>query len=307
MNSWPRVAVVGPGAVGGYFGGMMAHAGAPVVFIARPAFVAAVAANGLYLDTIHFKKSVSVAASSDFAAVADAELVLFCVKTVDNAAAARALEPHLAKGATVVSLQNGVDNAEQIRAVLNVDVLPAVVYVAASVPAPGQVKQIARGDLIVGPPGQRARDVAEVFERAQIPCRVSANIEGELWIKLVLNCALNAISALGQARYGRIAESEDARKLLESVVREVLAVATAAGIVVPGLDTVEQAMQAVVKLATAMRQVWSSTAQDIGRGKLTEIDSLNGYIARRGTSLGVATPVNQTLATLVRLLEKKTD
>ncbi len=307
MNSWPRVAVVGPGAVGGYFGGMMAHAGAPVVFIARPAFVAAVAANGLYLDTIHFKKSVSIAASSDFAAVADAELVLFCVKTVDNAAAARALEPHLAKGATVVSLQNGVDNAEQIRAVLNVDVLPAVVYVAASVPAPGQVKQIARGDLIVGPPGQRARDVAEVFERAQIPCRVSANIDGELWIKLVLNCALNAISALGQARYGRIAESEDARKLLESVVREVLAVATAAGIVVPGLDTVEQAMQAVVKLATAMRQVWSSTAQDIGRGKLTEIDSLNGYIARRGTSLGVATPVNQALATLVRLLEKKTD
>lgn len=307
MNSWPRVAVVGPGAVGGYFGGMMAHAGAPVVFIARPAFVAAVAPNGLYLDTIHFKKSVSVAASSDFAAVADAELVLFCVKTVDNADAARALEPHLAKGATVVSLQNGVDNAEQIRAVLSVDVLPAVVYVAASVPAPGQVKQIARGDLIVGPPGQRARDVAEVFERAQIPCRVSANIEGELWIKLVLNCALNAISALGQARYGRIAESEDARKLLESVVREVLAVATAAGIVVPGLDTVEQAMQAVVKLATAMRQVWSSTAQDIGRGKLTEIDSLNGYIARRGTSLGVATPVNQTLATLVRLLEKKTD
>lgn len=307
MNSWPRVAVVGPGAVGGYFGGMMAHAGAPVVFIARPAFVAAVAPNGLYLDTIHFKKSVSVAASSDFAAVADAELVLFCVKTVDNADAARALEPHLAKGATVVSLQNGVDNAEQIRAVLSVDVLPAVVYVAASVPAPGQVKQIARGDLIVGPPGQRARDVAEVFERAQIPCRVSANIEGELWIKLVLNCALNAISALGQARYGRIAESEDARKLLESVVREVLAVATAAGIVVPGLDTVEQAMQAVVKLATAMRQVWSSTAQDIGRGKLTEIDSLNGYIARRGTSLGVATPVNQTLATLVRLLEKRTD
>ena len=307
MNSWPRVAVVGPGAVGGYFGGMMAHAGAPVVFIARPAFVAAVAPNGLYLDTIHFKKSVSVAASSDFAAVADAELVLFCVKTVDNADAARALEPHLAKGATVVSLQNGVDNAEQIRAVLSVDVLPAVVYVAASVPAPGQVKQIARGDLIVGPPGQRARDVAEVFERAQIPCRVSANIEGELWIKLVLNCALNAISALGQARYGRIAESEDARKLLESVVREVLAVATAAGIVVPGLDTVEQAMQAVVKLATAMRQVWSSTAQDIGRGKLTEIDSLNGYIARRGTSLGVATPVNQALATLVRLLEKKTD
>jgi len=139
LPGWPKVAVVGAGAVGGYFGGLLARAGAPVVMIGRAAFVEAVKKNGLFLDTLQFQESVRVEASVELSAVRGAEIVLFCVKTTDNAAAARALAPLLAPSAIVLSMQNGVDNVEQIRAAAAIDALPTVVYVAASVPQPGRV------------------------------------------------------------------------------------------------------------------------------------------------------------------------
>src|SRR5216684_3259999 len=144
---------------------------------------------------------------------------------------------------------------------------------------------------------------ANLFERAGVPCRISDNITGELWTKLIANCALNAVSALGRAKYGQIATSADARKVVETVVDEVLAVARAAGIQPPGLEDPKAAIAGAFKIATQMAEALSSTAQDLNRGKRTEIDSLNGYIARRGAELGVSTPVNHALFTLVKLAE----
>src|SRR2546422_6404443 len=164
---WPRIAVVGAGAVGGYFGGLLARAGAPVVMIGRPAFVEAVKKNGLFLDTLQFQESVRVEASTELTAVRGAEIVLFCVKTTDNATTARALAPLLAPGALVLSMQNGVDNVEQIRAAAGIDALPAVVYVAASVPEPGRVKHVGRGDLVVVPANENTKRIAAFFSRAQ--------------------------------------------------------------------------------------------------------------------------------------------
>ena len=172
QGNWPRVAVVGAGAVGGYFGGLLAHAGAPVIMIGRGPFVEAVKNAGLVLDALHFRKNVHVEASTELSAARGADLVLFCVKTTDNAATARELASFLAPHAAVVSLQNGVDNIEQIRAAANIDALPAVVYVAASVPQPGYVKHVGRGDLIIGPECEQTKRVADVLIRASIPCRV---------------------------------------------------------------------------------------------------------------------------------------
>jgi 2-dehydropantoate 2-reductase len=302
-NPWPKMAVVGAGAVGGYFGGMLARAGAPVIMIGRQPFVEAVKKNGLSLDTLHFKGSVRVEVTTELDAVRDAETVLFCVKTTDTPSTARALVPLLSRDTTVISMQNGVDNVEQIRDASGIEALGAVVYVAASVPHPGHVKHVGRGDLILGPRNTRTERVAALFERASVPCRISDNIEGELWTKLVWNCALNAISALGRAKYGRIAASEDARTVVETVVHEVLAVARAAQIQPPGLEDPKAALAGAFKIATQMSEALSSTGQDMMRGKRTEIDSLNGYISRRGAQLGVATPVNHALYTLVKLAE----
>jgi 2-dehydropantoate 2-reductase len=302
-QNWPRVAVVGTGAVGGYFGGMLARAGAPVMMIGRGAFVEAVKKNGLFLDAVQFKESVPVQASTDLRDVHGAEIVLFCVKTTDNAATASALAPMVGPGAFVVSMQNGVDNTEQIRAASGINALSAVVYVAASVPEPGRVKHVGRGDLVVGPRSTQSARFAGLFERAGVGCRISDNIDGELWTKLTWNCALNAVSALGRARYGQIAASPDARKLVEAAVYEVLAVAKAANVHPPGFEDPQVAIAGSFKIATQMAEALSSTAQDMNRGKRTEIDSLNGYIARRGAELGIPTPVNHALYTLVKLVE----
>jgi 2-dehydropantoate 2-reductase len=301
-ESWPKIAVVGAGAVGGYFGGMLARAGAPVLMIGRAPFVEAVEKNGLLLDTVQCKENVHVEASTEIEAVRGADIVLFCVKTTDTCATALALKPVVSPNTVVLSMQNGVDNARQIRSVSGIHAISVVVYVAASVPEPGQVKHVGRGDLVVGPRESTER-VATLFERAGVPCRISDNIEGELWTKLIWNCALNAVSALGRARYGPIAASPDAWRVVETVVYEVLAVARAAHIRPPGLEDPQVALAGALKIATQMSGALSSTGQDLQRGKRTEIDSLNGYIARRGAELGVPTPVNQALYALVKLAE----
>ena len=304
-GNWPRIAVVGAGAVGGYFGGMLARAGAPVVMIGRAAFVDAATKNGLLLETLQFKETVRVEASTELESVRGADVVLFCVKTTDTESAARSLAPLLSSSATVVSLQNGVDNADKIRAA-GIDALSAVVYVAASVPEPAHIKHVGRGDLVVGPRNARTEKFPALFERAGVACRISENIDGELWTKLIWNCALNAISALGRAKYGQIAASDDARKVVETVVNEVLAVAAAARIQLPGVENLQAGLAGALKIATQMSGAISSTGQDLMRGKRTEIDSLNGYISRRGAELGVATPVNHALFALVKLAEGRT-
>jgi 2-dehydropantoate 2-reductase len=271
--------------------------------IGRPAFVEAVKKNGLFLDTLHFQESVRVEASTDLSAIRGAEIVLFCVKTTDNAATARAIAPLLAPNALVLSFQNGVDNVEQIRAAAAIEALPTVVYVAASVPEPGRVKHVGRGDLVFGPKNEKTERAASLFSRANVPSRISDNIAGELWTKLIWNCALNAVSALGRAKYGQIAASADARKVVETLVDEVLAVARAADIHPPGLENPKEAIGGAFRIARQMAEALSSTAQDMNRGKRTEIDSLNGYISRRGAELGVPTPVNHALYALVKLAE----
>src|SRR6266853_3525227 len=301
---WPRIAVVGAGAVGGYFGGMFARAGAPTVFIGRKHFADSVTPGGLVLDKSDGQERIKIDATVDMSAIRDCSLILFCVKASDTSATARQMAALVRPDATVVCLQNGVDNADQVLAAANVAAVPAAVYVAVSVPESGSVKHLARGDLIIGPTSERTTHLADLFGRAGIPCRISDNIEGELWLKLLRNCALNAISALGHARYGQIAQSDEAQKLMEQIVDEVLAVARAAGVVLPGVHDRQSGMAAAMELATQMADAFSSTAQDLNRHQPTEIDALNGYISRRGAELGIPVPVNHALFTLVKLAEQ---
>ena len=303
-REWPRIAVVGAGAVGGYFGGMFAGAGAPTVFIGRKHFADAVNSKGLILDKSEGQERIRARATVEMSAVRECRLILLCVKANDTLATAKEMASFVRPDAAVVCLQNGVDNADKVHAAAGIVAVPAVVYVAVSVPETGRVKHLARGDLIIGR-SEKATELADIFIRAGIPCSISDNIEGELWVKLLRNCALNAISALGHVRYGQIAQSGDARKLMEHVVDEVLMVAHAAGVVLPRVHDRQSGMASAMELATQMADAFSSTAQDLNRGRLTEIDALNGYISRRGVELGIPVPVNHALFTLVKLVEQK--
>jgi 2-dehydropantoate 2-reductase len=292
-----KFAVMGAGAVGCYYGGMVARAGHEVVLIGRAAHVDAVRRDGLRLQAQAFDERVQVRADTEVAAAAGADVVLCCVKSPDTESAARALRPHLAPGTLVLSLQNGVDNAERLRAVLAQEVLPAVVYVATEMAGPGHVRHHGRGELVIGP-SARSAALADVFGAAGVPVQVSDNVAGALWAKLILNCAYNALSAIARQPYGPLVQGAGVAAVMRDVVDEALAVARAEGVTLSG-----DMHEAVRGLAGTMPAQLSSTAQDLLRGKPTEIDHLNGLVVRRGEARGVATPVNRALWALVKLIE----
>ncbi|MBI2307468.1 MAG: 2-dehydropantoate 2-reductase [Rhodocyclales bacterium] len=300
-----KIAIMGAGAVGCYYGGMLARAGHDVVLVGRPQHVDAIRRQGLFMDTRTFQEHVAVGAGTDAAAVRGAGIVLCCVKSTDTQDAARAMAPHLAADALVLSLQNGVDNAGQLQAELAqrqvrmVRIAPAVVYVATEMAGPGHVKHHGRGELVVGP-ATLGDEQARQFVAAGIPIVVSDNVAGALWSKLILNCAWNALSAITQLPYGALWQAAGVQAVMRDAVAECLAVAHAEGIVVPG-----NAWDNIVRIAETMPGQLSSTAQDLARKKRSEIDHLNGYVVRKGEAHGLATPVNRTLHTLVKVMENR--
>ena len=290
---------MGAGAVGCYYGALLARAGHQVTLIGRPQHVEAVARGGLRLQTAAFDERVEVRADTRPSAARGAGLVLFSVKSPDTETAGEALARHLDDDAAILTLQNGVDNAERLAATLRRDVLAAAVYVAVEMAGPGHVRHHGRGELVIGSGGQ-SEAIAAAFRAAGVPVEISPNVAGVLWAKLIVNCAYNALSAIAQLPYGRLVQGAGIPAVMDDVVDECLAVARAAGVEVAG-----DMHAAVPRIAQGMPGQLSSTAQDLARGKPSEIEHLNGFVVRRGAALGVPTPVNRVLLALVRLFEEK--
>ena len=308
-TTFKHIAVVGAGAVGSFYGAMLALAGHRVTLIGRPAHAQAIKRDGLKLDLAKSPRieTVQIEASSEFSSLQTADLVLFCVKSTDSASVALQIDPYLAPHALIMSLQNGVENAALIAQQIPHAVIPCVVYVASEITAPGCVKHHGRGDLVIGTmqpsrlidPQKTLQEIVELFGSAQVPVQISQNVMAELWSKLMINCAFNAISGLAQIQYGKLAALASVRSTQTALVKEVIAVAHADGIHLSEAI----ALQAVEQISVTMGSQKSSTAQDMARSKPSEIDHLNGFIVRRGQALGVATPVNQALFALVKLVE----
>ncbi|MBP0591952.1 ketopantoate reductase family protein [Paraburkholderia sp. LEh10] len=294
-----KVAVMGAGAVGCYYGGMLARAGHEVVLIGRPQHVEAIGRRGLRLETQAFDEYIRLDASTKAGAVQGARLVLFCVKSTDTQSAALEIKPFLAPDALVLSLQNGVENADEVRKLVAQEVAAAVVYVATEMAGPGHVRHHGRGELVIEP-SSFSVEIAQALIAAGVPTQISDNVRGALWAKLILNCAYNALSAITQLPYGRLVKGEGVTAVMRNVVDECLAVAKAEGVTIPG-----DVNMAVRMIAETMPGQFSSTAQDLSRGKRSEIDHLNGLIVRRGEAFGVPTPSNRLLHALVKLIESK--
>jgi 2-dehydropantoate 2-reductase len=293
-----KIAVMGAGAVGCFYGGMLARAGHEVTLIGRPAHVDAIAQRGgLKFESAIFDGVIPIGADTEASGVAGADVVLFCVKSADTEEAGREIAPHLTRDAAVISLQNGVDNAERLSAVLKRTVLPSVVYVAAGMGGPGHIQHHGRGDLIIGP-SPRSEAIAKTFTDAAIPTVVSDEVLARLWDKLIINCAYNALSAIAQLPYGRLFEVDGAKEVMDSAIIECIAVAAELGIAVS--PDIREKTFALVKV---MPDQMSSTAQDLARGKPTEIDFLNGHVVRKGVEFGIPTPSNLALQVAVKLRE----
>jgi 2-dehydropantoate 2-reductase len=293
-----QVAVIGAGAVGCYYGGLLLKAGHDVTFIGRQAHVDAINANGLLLDTSTFKGHLAAKAATDADALAPPDLVLVCVKSADTEQAGRSLAGRLRPETSVLSLQNGVDNAPRLAAVTGHAVIPVVVYVGSEMAGPGHVRHHGGGDLAIGA-SAASEALAQTLQAAGIRTTISDDIDVTLWSKLIINCAFNALSAVAGISYGPMLEVEGTRDVVTRAVQEAASVARACGVAIAD-DIIEQ----ILKIPAAMPNQKSSTAQDLARGKRSEIDFLNGYVVRKGAEFGISTPTNHALQVMVKLAER---
>ncbi|MDI3469134.1 MAG: 2-dehydropantoate 2-reductase [Pseudolabrys sp.] len=301
----PRIAIVGAGSVGCYFGGRLAQAGADVTLIGRPAQVEAITRNGLLFESGGKTETIRVGATTEPEGVRDAAIVLICVKSADTDMATAEVAPYLASDAVLVSLQNGVGNAERIHAGAHRPVIGGLVYVAVSMPGIGRVRHAGGNRIVIGAvrdcgaTGALLRDVADAFRAAGVTVDMSADMDGELWAKLMTNCAYNAICALTGKPYGVMGAVPEIRALMREAADEVIALAHRKGIVIP-----DETSASLLAMTETMAHQMSSTAQDIARGRRTEIDYLNGFVSRESAAIGLEAPVNRTLHALVKLRER---
>lgn len=285
---------MGAGAVGCFFGALLHRAGHDVILIGRQSMVDIVRERGLRLEMQGFDGFLPLQADTSPAAVRDADLLLFCVKSGDTESAGAQIGPFLSVGATVLNLQNGVDNAARLTSVLGRETVPVAVYVATGMTGPGHVVHHGRCELVLGPtPGSEA--AARILNAAGIPSTVTPRVLDALWTKLAINCAYNALSALTQLPYGELVQRPGIIETMRSLIEECRAVAKAAGISLP--DTLQEDTLAISK---TMAGQLSSTARDVARGRRSEIDFINGFVVREGERLGVATPANRAIHSLVR-------
>lgn len=300
-----RIAILGAGALGCYFGARLAQAGVSVTLIGRPAQVEAIGRDGLILESEGRTQVLRPEVTTEAGVVRDAELVLVCVKSADTAAAAAAVAPHLAADAALVSLQNGMGNVETIHQRTGHPVVAGLVYIGANMPAPNHVRHAGGNRVVVGAVAGSGVDralveqIAALFRAAGITAEVSADMDAELWRKLLFNCAYNAVCALTGKPYGEMGAMPEIRAVMQDAADEVVALARRKGVTIP-----DEAMASLFAMTQSMPLQMSSTAQDIVRGRPTEVDYLNGYVAHESAALGLAAPVNRTLHALVKLREK---
>ncbi|ABZ85284.1 2-dehydropantoate 2-reductase [Heliomicrobium modesticaldum Ice1] len=299
-----RIAVLGAGAMGCLYGGLLARSGADVTLIDRKAdHVQRLNKAGLRLEDLEKSEEPSLIplrATTCLEEAGPADLVIVLVKATDTAAAAEGLGPLLAPHTSLLTLQNGLGNAEILAERWGAErVLVGTSSFGALFVEPGYVRLTGRGQTHLGEPegirSSRVEKIAACFNRAGLNAAVSDNVTSLLWEKLLVNVGINALTAIAGIPNGKILDAPALTSVLEAAVAEAAAVAAAAGVTVTA-DPVGRAK--AVATATATNR--SSMLRDMERGRVTEIDAINGAVARLGRQWGVATPVNETLTLLVK-------
>ncbi|MCL5677340.1 MAG: 2-dehydropantoate 2-reductase [Firmicutes bacterium] len=296
-----KVLVMGAGAIGGFFGGLLARASEEVFFVARGQHLEALRTQGLRVTSFRgdFRVKVKAGDAREAAAEAPFDLILFATKSYDTEPAARELLGTLGSRTAVLSLQNGVDNEGKLQAILGPQrVLGGVAYVEASLVEPGVIRHSAAGRIIFGEldgkTSPRVEAIMEAFRRAGIDSELSAQIMAAKWEKLVFNCALNAMTALTRTGVAAILATPEGQAGFRQAMEEVRQVALAAGIPLPS-DVVERRMA-----FAASGDMHSSMERDLSLHRPLELEALNGVVVREGRRLGVPTPINEALYGLVK-------
>lgn len=290
-----RIAVMGTGGLGGYFGGLLARAGEAVSFIARGAHLRALQSQGLTVKSrLAGDFTLPVKATDDPSGIGPVDLVLFCVKTYDLEPAAEQGRPLVGPATIVLPLQNGIDNSERLARIIGDQaVIGGVAFVTSAIEAPGVVAQTGGPGKIVfgelaGGISRRTERLLDLFRRAGIAAELHPDIRIALWEKFLFICAFSGTTALTRLPIGPVLACPETSALFRGTMLEVEAVARAIGILLPA-DCVEKTFA-----FTAGLEPWSQSSlyHDLVGGRRLELETLHGTVVRLGRAQGIPTPLN---------------
>ena len=305
-----RYLVMGAGALGSVFGGLLQHSGQQVAFIGRGEHFERARTAGLSLDGIWGEFRVGpLAEASDDPAV-NYDVILLCVKSYHTGEACRRVRGRLAQDGLIVSVQNGLGNLELIAQEFEARrTIGARVIFGAQVTRPGLVTvTVYAAPVLLGafgpePPQGKLARVAADLNRAGIPTEVVADILPHLWDKVLYNCALNPLGAILGVPYGALAENPETRELMRLIIDEIYQVARARGVALNHPEAAGYFRHFLQDLVPPTAAHWPSMWQDLQAGRRTEIEALNGAICRYGREAGLLTPYNEAVSRLVRFKE----
>jgi len=297
-----KIAVLGAGGVGAYFGGRLAQAGADVHLLARGAHLRALVERGLRVRSANGNLDLRLPATDRIEDIGPADYVLVCVKSLETESVAVQMKPVLHAGTTVISLQNGVDNEEKLARVLGPErVVGGVAFIMSTISEPGTIEHVGPLARIVfgemdGSRSDRTESFLSLCKEAQIDAEVSSDIRSVLWNKFSFICALAGMTATVRLPLGEIRASSEALEMAKNIVREVMAIAAAEGVTLPP-DTVDKAVGLAMKMDPG---IFSSLHYDMTQGKPMELEALHGTAVRLAHKHGINAPMCEAVYAILK-------
>jgi 2-dehydropantoate 2-reductase len=301
-----KIAVVGAGAMGSLFGAMLAEAGNEVwLYDVWVEHVKTINQDGLRIEREGQTRTLSIEATTDPEQIGQAELVIIFVKSTHTASAAETARKLAGSDGAVMTLQNGMGNADILSEFIDPErVLAGTTSHGATLLGPGSIRHAGIGATTIGAWAEteqgreRARKLSDFFTKIGIETEAVDDVRSLLWNKLLINIGINAITALTTIKNGQILDLEITRELSRNAVEEAMKIAGQMNITVR-----EDAVDHVYAVAEATAVNRSSMGQDVDNKRQTEIGTINGFIVRQAKRLGMQAPVNETLTALVETLQ----
>ncbi|MDZ4733978.1 MAG: 2-dehydropantoate 2-reductase [Nitrospirota bacterium] len=300
-----QILMVGAGSVGGFFGAHLAQANPNVSFLLRPKTLAAVKQNGLTIRSAQGSFTVHPPAASDPRDLPKPNLIILSVKAYDLDEVLTQIEPVLTDQTVILTLQNGVETEDRIVARFQRDcVVGGIAFIYSRIAAPGVIDHYKKGSVAIGEmmghQSPRLLAIADLFKQAGIPCQLTDDVRRSKWEKMCWNCVFNPLTVMIDDKVAKALDHPEMLRVIHQIVGEVVAVA--ATVKVPlAPDMADK----VVRWTSEIRDIHTSMYDDWKAGRPTEIDFLNGYVAKVGREFGIPTPLNDLLTAVIKTITER--
>jgi 2-dehydropantoate 2-reductase len=300
-----QILMVGAGSVGGFFGAHLAKNNPNVSFLLRAKTLAEVKQNGLTIRSASGSFTVHPPAASDPRDLPKPDLIILSVKTYDLDEVMAQLDPVMTDQTVILTLQNGVDTEDRLLARWQRDcVVGGVAFIYSKIASPGVIDHYKKGGVAIGEmmghKSPRLLAIAEIFKQAGIPCQLTDDVRRSKWEKMCWNCVFNPLTVIIDDKVAKALDHPEMLRVIQQIVGEVAAVAAAVKVPLAS-DMAEK----VVRWTEEIRDIHTSMYDDWKAGRPTEIDYLNGYVAKLGRKLGIPTPLNEALTAMIKTITQR--